>query len=81
MKYSEKALDKLIDEIGKFMDSVPEEDRCYVATSICDEVIIDSTCNHLESMGFLECLKLDFQKEFNESCDEERKKKDLTIKN
>jgi len=81
MKYNEKVLDEFIDELNKFMGNVPNEEMMHVAFSICSEVIINATDNHLEAIGFIECLKKDHQEMFDEMIEDERKEREVKDKN
>jgi len=81
MEYNDKMLEKFINKIDEFLKNVPEEERMYAAHRICDAVVTDVTDSHLESMGFIECFKLDFQKMFDDMCEEDRKEKEMATKN
>lgn len=74
METVDEKLDKFIVLLDAFLENVPEDELCYVASTLCNRVVINSTNTHLESMGFIECLKLDFQKQFDDMCAEEAKK-------
>lgn len=77
-----KKLDDFTVLLDTYLENVPEEDICYVATCLCNNIVISSTRNHLEAMGFIECLKIDFQKQLDEMCADEAKaknKKPVTV--
>jgi hypothetical protein len=74
METVDEKLDKFIVLLDAYLDNVPEEELGYVAQILCNRIVISSTNNHLESMGLIECLKLDFQRQFDEMCADEAKK-------
>lgn len=74
METVDEKLDKFIVLLDAYLDNVPEDELGYVASALCTRVVISSTDNHLESMGLLECIKLDFQKQFDDMCADAAKK-------
>jgi hypothetical protein len=74
METVDEKLDNFIVLLDAFLENVSEEDLCYVASTLCNRIVFGSTNNHLEAMGFLECLKFDFQKQFDEMCADEARK-------
>jgi hypothetical protein len=75
MEDNEKPIDEFLDKLDGFMEELPEDDACLFAHRAIWNIAFNAGRNHLESMGILQCAVLDFQKQFDEYCDEEFRKK------
>ena len=73
MKNVSKKLDSFIEGMDKFVEECPDEDKTWVALSICRSAILVVASNHIEELGLVELLKDDL-KDFFEYCQKEEKK-------
>jgi len=72
-KTTDEKYDLFSDKLNDFFESLPDDDKTWVAVSLCREIILNITDTHMEELGFVEVLKDDL-KEFFHFCREEEKK-------
>ena len=73
MEYDNEWQEKFLNDLWDIFENIPEEDSVYFASNLIDIAASSGGRNHLESMGLLQCAILDYQKEFEEMIEEERK--------
>ena len=76
MKKLGKKVDEFDDKLDKFLESLSDEDKGWVGQSFMTTILMNVTGSHYEAMGFIELFKINYHKEFEEMCEEERKEKE-----
>ena len=81
MKHDEKAQEKFIDNMIKFIKDVDDETRVEFAVNVVFHAALYLGYNHVESIGIVECAKTDLQRSWEDCiCNDCREKEESSLK-
>jgi hypothetical protein len=81
MKHDEKAQDKFIDDMIKFIKDIDDEIRVEFAVIVAFHAALYLGYNHVESIGILECAKTDLQRSWDDCvCNDCKEKEEAILK-
>lgn len=60
MDYNDK-IEKVVDDVVDFINTLPEEERLHAAFWICSEIAVEMSATHMEAVGFADLLKDDIK--------------------